>query len=176
MEPQNHPGWKKPLKTSPATNPALPSPHLKWIPGKPSVSFVHMNSSTQLCIRTVPATAVITDSIRDVSELTLMWAGGQSRSWLGIWLIKIWTLTADPALLHLHWKMSLYSSKLHQNEVWHLGLDESKRWCSLMAVSVNFPLLLLILLSDIASKPGLISHSKNTWLSFAVDHWNYTTG
>lgn len=94
----------------------------------------------------------------------------------------IWTLTEDlcdvlaSTLLHLHWKTSLYSPKLHQNKVWHLGLEETKRWCILMAVSVIFLLLLLIILSDIASKPGLFSHSKSTWLSFDIDHWNYTTG
>lgn len=83
---------------------------------------------------------------------------------------------SSSVLLHFHWKMSLYSSKLHQNNVWHLGLEETKRWCSLMAVSGFFFLLLLIILSDIASKPGLISRSRSTWLSFGIHHWNYTVG
>lgn len=45
------------------------------------------------------------------------------------------------ALLHLHWKMSLYSSDLHQNKVWHLGLDETKKkkkWCSLWLFQLFF--------------------------------------
>lgn len=145
-----------------------------------------MNSSIQLCIRTVPdsllcsqtasGTWVSSHPCQLVVKACPGWAyglyGGNMDSHRGPGDVLA------SALLHLHWKMSLYSSDYTRTRfgIWGLMKQKKKKLVQLVAVSVIFLLLLLIILSAINSKPRLISHSKSTWLSFYIDHWNYTVG